>query len=99
MFALAVDFEAKREHAAAFLEVLKAHAANCLKKEPACKQFDVSVDVNDPFRIFLYEVYDDMAAIEEHRKTPHFATFAATIEPMVADRKLRTVKVVAGRKY
>ena len=96
MLALLVDFEIKREHAAAFLRAIQTQAANSLARESACRHFDVCVDPENECRIFLYEVYDDQAAVEAHRKTPHFANYMATVEPMIADKKLRIVTVLKG---
>jgi len=35
-------------------------------------------------RIVLYEIYDDPAAFEAHKRTPHFATFDRESGPLVA---------------
>jgi autoinducer 2-degrading protein len=41
-------------------------------KEPGCRQFDVLFEDSDPHHVFLYEVYDDAAALDAHRATAHF---------------------------
>ena len=58
-------------------------------KEPGCRQFDVLVDESNPHHVFLYEVYDNAAALEAHRATPHFKRYAATTAPMIARRVAR----------
>ena len=58
-------------------------------KEPGCRQFDVLVDESNPPHVFLYEVYDNAAALEAHRATAHFKTYAATTGSMIAKRVAR----------
>jgi quinol monooxygenase YgiN len=38
---------------------------------PGCRQFDVCRDPLDPALFFLYELYDDEAAIQAHLDSPH----------------------------
>jgi quinol monooxygenase YgiN len=46
------------------------------RQEPGCVSYiPHSVD-GDPDTIVIYEQYKDEAAVEYHRNTPHFATFA-----------------------
>jgi autoinducer 2-degrading protein len=40
--------------------------------EPGCRQFDVCRDPEDAALFFLYELYDDEAAVQAHLATPHF---------------------------
>ena len=47
-------------------------------------------DVDDPNHFMLYEVYTDAAALEAHRETPHFKTWAAAVEPWLAQPRTRT---------
>ena len=49
----------------------------------------------DPNHVFLYEVYDNEAALNAHRATDHFKKFAATTADMVAKRDVRAMSVVA----
>jgi len=37
-------------------------------------------------RVFLYEIYDDAAAFDTHKKAPHFATFDRDSAPLVASK-------------
>jgi (4S)-4-hydroxy-5-phosphonooxypentane-2,3-dione isomerase len=58
-------------------------------KEPGCRQFDVLFDAADPHHVFLYEVYEDAAALDAHRTTPHFKAYWETTAPMIAKRVAR----------
>jgi quinol monooxygenase YgiN len=77
-----------------FLEAVKENAANAVK-EPGCREFNVSVIANRPNHVFLYEVYDNEAALNAHRATDHFKKFLATTANMVADRNIRALTAVA----
>jgi len=77
-----------------FLEAIKENGANAVK-EPGCRTFNISVQQSNPNHVFLYEVYDNAAALEAHRQTPHFKKFAATTKDMVADRVVHALSAVA----
>ena len=77
-----------------FLEAIKENAANAVK-EPGCREFNVSVLANRPNHVFLYEVYDNEAALNAHRATDHFKKFAAATANMVTGRNVRALSPVA----
>jgi (4S)-4-hydroxy-5-phosphonooxypentane-2,3-dione isomerase len=55
----------------------------------------VLVLANRPNHVFLFEVYDNAAALDAHRNTDHFKKFMATTGTMVADRNVRAMSVIA----
>ena len=79
MFVVTVDFLIKQEHVSSFVEVMKKQAYNSLHNEEGCLQFDVCRDPDDKRRIFLYEVYEDSNAFNQHLKTDHFYEFNKTV--------------------
>ena len=89
MFVIVVDFKTKPEHAAAFREAINLNARASVADEPGCSQFDVCVDPHDGTQIFLYEIYDDLAAFEAHLLTPHYAVFDKLSAPMVETKAVR----------
>jgi quinol monooxygenase YgiN len=42
------------------------------RKEPGCRMFQAHQSLADSRRFFLYELYDDEAALKAHRETAHF---------------------------
>ena len=72
MFVVTVVFKVKKDVVEDFRKAVKQQAKNSLKKEKGCKRFDVCFDNDDPQRIFLYELYVDAAAFEQHTQTDHF---------------------------
>ena len=89
MYAVIVDFKTKAEHATAFRDAIVANARASVADEPGCSQFDVCVDPQDGTRIFLYEIYDDLAAFEAHMRTPHYAVFDKLSAPLVEAKTVR----------
>ena len=83
MYVIVVDFKIKPEHTAAFREAITVNARASVADEPGCSQFDVCADPQDGTRIFLYEIYDNLAAFEAHLRTPHYAVFDKLSAPMV----------------
>jgi quinol monooxygenase YgiN len=77
-----------------FKAAAMANAAASVK-EPGCRQFDVLFEASNPHHVLLYEVYDDAAALEAHRQTPHFKTYWETTASMIAKRVPRHMSPIA----
>ena len=56
------------------------------RKEPGCVTYQVHRHRTEPRRFFIYEQYEDDAALEAHRNAPHFLQYAKKDLPKVADR-------------
>ena len=90
----AVDLVIVPSEMAKFIEAVKENGANAVK-EPGCREFNISVLANRPNHVFLYEVYDNEAALNTHRATEHFKKYQATTASMVADRNVRGMTPIA----
>jgi len=77
-----------------YMEAIKENGANAVK-EPGCRTFNIHVSAKDPNHVFLYEVYDNAAALEAHRQTPHFKKYAEITKNMVTKRDVRPMTSVA----
>lgn len=92
MLALVVEFRITPAHVDAFDAAIRANAQASVGNERGCRQFDVCRDPDDATLFFLYELYDDEAAIQAHLQSPHFlqmnAATASWVEAKVV-RKLR----------
>jgi quinol monooxygenase YgiN len=69
---------------AAALEDARASVAN----EPGCRRFDVLIPKDEANAVYFYEIYDDQAALDNHRQQPHYAEFAAAVEETGAERHI-----------
>ena len=85
MVVLAVTWMAKAGRDAEVTGLL-AKLTEESRKEPGCKQYQVHRHKTEPRRFFIYELYQDDAALEAHRATPHFLQFAKKELPKCADR-------------
>jgi len=95
MFVVAVEFDIHEESVEAFKEAVLIQSKNSMEKEAACTRFDVCQDAAQANRFFLYEIYNDAAAFEAHRQTPHFADFSSKITDMVAEKFLQTWTIIS----
>ncbi|NIA67432.1 antibiotic biosynthesis monooxygenase [Pelagibius litoralis] len=90
MFVVTVIFEVQASAADAFRSAVLQQAENSLTREKACSRFDVCFDPQRPERVFLYEIYDDRAAFDEHLASDHFADFDRRVAPWVVDKTVNT---------
>jgi quinol monooxygenase YgiN len=75
MICLAVTFVVKpghEEEAIGLFAKLTEHTV----AEPGCRMYLAHRSTTDPNRFFLYEQYDDQAALDAHRAAPHFDQYA-----------------------
>lgn len=89
MLVLVVEFRIKPPFIAAFEAAITANAQASLDTEPGCRQFDVCRDPADPALFFLYELYDDEAAVDTHLHSPHFIAMSAATSDWVEAKRVR----------
>ena len=80
MIALIVSLEVRPERLETFLGAIREQAERSFRDEPGCHYFDVTQDTKNPLRFMFYEIYEDEAAIEAHRRAPHFAAWRAAAD-------------------
>ncbi len=85
MVVLAVTWIAHEGHETEMLSAFQQLAAGS-RKEPGCRMYVVHQDREDNRRFFVYEQYDDDAALQAHRDTPHFQQIAAQTLPTLGQR-------------
>lgn len=96
MIALFVTLDVRPALRERLLAAITAQAAASLEREPSCVQFDVCVDTADPNRILLYEVYENKAAFDAHRTTPHFAVWQAAADECVEQLERTVTSIVSS---
>lgn len=84
MYVVCVHVLVKPEYREAFVAESLENAQNTIR-EPGCMRFDVIQSVEDPNRFVLYEVYCDEAGMAAHKKTAHYARWAETVGPWMAE--------------
>jgi quinol monooxygenase YgiN len=95
MLALIVEFRIKPEFIAEFRSAIEANARLSRETEPGCRQFDVCRDPADASMFFLYELYDDEAAIQAHMKSAHFLQMNDTTADWVTSKVVRKMQRTA----
>jgi autoinducer 2-degrading protein len=75
MISLVIIVEAAEGKADLFEEYIAEEARDVMAGEPGCRSFVVSRSFENPHTFTLAEVYDDQAALDQHRLTPHFLLF------------------------
>ena len=89
MLALVVELRIHAAQVAAIESAIVENARASLANEPGCRQFDVCRDPAEPGLFFLYELYDDEAAIQAHLKSAHFLAMGAATRDWVASKSVR----------
>jgi (4S)-4-hydroxy-5-phosphonooxypentane-2,3-dione isomerase len=93
-----VDYEIAPAELERFVEALKENGAATIK-EAGCLQFDFSQSAKNPNQIFIYEVYENEAAVQAHRNSDHFNKYVAATKDMAINRQIRPmVSVVHSLK-
>lgn len=90
MYAVCVKFEVKTGQMDAFLPLVVGQARNSLEREPGCSVFDVWTGEARPNEVFLYEIYDDRAAFDQHLQSAHFQAFDAATASLIAAKRVTT---------
>lgn len=95
MLALVVEFRIRPELIDDFALAIAENARLSRETEPGCRQFDVCRDPGDASLFFLYELYDDEAAIQAHLKSAHFLQMDAATATWVQSKVVRKLQRTA----
>lgn len=93
MFAVSVIFTIAPEHADAFQKLICQHAARTLELETGCHRFDVGFDEANACRVFLYELYENQQAFDQHCQSDYLAAFFETAGEWIKDKEVNRWKV------
>lgn len=89
MFVVTVTFHLHPGAMEAFLPLMQVQADTSMRAEPGCHRFDICGSAGQD-AVFLYELYTDAAAFQDHLQSPHFLEFDAAIAPLVAAKTVAT---------
>lgn len=91
MISLVIVVEANPEKVEEFVRFLSEEAADAISNEPGCRDFVISQSATEPNVFTLAEFYDDAAALDAHRLTPHFLLFQERVKEFDLIRNKREV--------
>jgi quinol monooxygenase YgiN len=81
------ELEVKPDRLGAFVALARSFAAECLAREPGCRQFQVVRLETTPHHVLFFEAYDDAAAFDAHRASDHLVRFKAAFQDMVTSEQ------------
>lgn len=70
------------------LSALLAHRERCLIEEPGTIQFEVLDPVDDPSKLFIFELYKDNESLAAHSAGPSIARFREEVKNKILDLKV-----------
>lgn len=76
-----VSIEVKPGTRATFLDAFRINCEGT-RQEPGNLRFDLLADPENENRFFVYEVFQDAAALEAHRLTDHYRRCVEMIDPI-----------------
>lgn len=97
MIVLVAKYYVKDGHVEDVIDALKEMAPLVAEHEPECSLYFASRSTENPNLILLYERYENMAAIDAHRETPHFKEIIeGRIVPQLEKREREFYETVVG---
>ena len=81
MFAIFATLRIGLQHVEEFQDASFGDAEGSVRDEPGCFRFDILQNSTERTLFHLYEVYEDEAAFESHKKTPHFKQWFTQVQP------------------
>src|SRR6185295_9212933 len=98
MIAMWVKVRIKSEMREKFFKAIEVDALGSERDEPGCLRFNVLQDEKEPN---VYDFYEDQAALEAHRNTPHYAVWCGVADVLDGSTELTRCQTVfpAVRPY
>ncbi len=93
MYLITVEIRVVGQHLSEFMEAMHRQASNSMNLEPDCHRFEVAVSEDNANLVFLYEIYTDRAAFDQHLASEHFADFDRTVSTWVEDKQVKCWKI------
>jgi len=92
-FIVVGEFEVDPADRDLVVDMLLENRRQTLATEQGCRSYEVCTSEDDnPARIYMVESYDDRAAFEAHKTTPHFAVWEKHGAPLIRERGVMFLK-------
>lgn len=85
-YVVTVDFGTAPENFEHFKQIMNENAKASVSDEPGCREFNVYEVASAPNHLFLFEVYDDEAAFQQHVNAAHYKHFKEVSDPIITSR-------------
>jgi quinol monooxygenase YgiN len=93
MITLLARFEMLKGKEIQALEAFKKMAAAIKANEPGCLMYAITRGQVNAQEVYVYEIYQDQAAVDAHRKTDHMVDFRKAVDEFL-DRGAFNVEVL-----
>ena len=95
MYCIIVKVELNPGTRARFLEAMLENARSSVSDEPGCMVFDVLEAREEADTFYLYEIYTDQDALQDHKQTTHYQSTRAVINDLIARQSVIRAEVLA----
>ena len=92
MISIFVTITIKAEFLEEFRDASFCDSEGSVRDEPGCFRFDILQNSKNPQVFHLYEVYEDDAAFEFHKSSPHYKIWRAKVDAWF-DGEVESVKM------
>lgn len=75
-------------------QLIRAHISRCFEHD-RCMYFDYGFDKADASKVFLYEVYEDEAALKDHTASAHLDQYRKESEALVESHGIKTLSLAS----
>lgn len=97
MIVLAARYYARADTADEVEDLLSRMSRMVAANEPGCHAYQISRSLEDPTSFLIYEQYEDEAALDTHRNTPHFReVIEQRVVPLLERRERELYNLIAG---
>jgi quinol monooxygenase YgiN len=77
------------------MKAMLANAEASVREEAKCLVFDVLEAHEEPDTFYLYEVYTDAEALQDHKETAHYRSTRAVVNELITEQSVIRAEVVA----
>ncbi len=95
MYCIIVKVELKPNNRDQFFAAMTKNASASVNNEPGCVVFDVLEAREEPDTFYLYEIYRDPEALQEHKQTPHYQSTRTVINDLIKTQSVIRADVTA----
>jgi (4S)-4-hydroxy-5-phosphonooxypentane-2,3-dione isomerase len=93
-YVITADFEIAAADFDKYVALAKENAAASIK-DPGCHEFNIAVSSKNPNHVYIFEIWENAAALDAHRATDHLKAYLSATKDMVAKRDITPMWSVA----
>lgn len=67
------------------------------RQENGCLEYRLHQDNQEPSVFIFYETWESPACLEQHMNSPHFKTYLAAVDGMIAEKVVQTLTSIEIR--